>query len=193
MSQVSSKLIGMLAMLAIALPLGIGHGHDALASDAARREDKIKAAYIYNFIKFVSWPQSHPGDEVDPDLVREDLNVCAYGDKPLRGALSGIDGKTIGERKVTVFSDNPDPESVRCDVAFFSDLSRNAEAFAFGQFSKGSVLTISDELGFFERGGIIEFVYARGKLGFKINKSAAEEADLAVGTKLLLLSEDRRR
>ncbi len=39
----------------------------------ARSENEIKAVYLYNFIKFITWPQ---------EPTTSDINICIYGDSP---------------------------------------------------------------------------------------------------------------
>src|SRR5688572_10389597 len=62
------------------------------ADDVQRREDQFKAAYLFNFVKFVEWPSSAAADS---------LTVCFLGGKGVHDALAiGIDAKRVGARKL---------------------------------------------------------------------------------------------
>lgn len=162
--------------------------HVARADATPRKDARIKAAYIYNFIKFVSWPDQ--GEEENP---RADVTVCAYGRNPLDGALEEIDGKETAHGVIRVVTGDPRPSSQHCHVAYFSDLERTVERFAFGENLASPVLTISGSSGFRERGGIVEFEQVGAKIGFSINIEAAQEVDLKISSKLLLLSTNKGR
>lgn len=173
-------------VLLVVLTLGLVP-YGARAENSPRQDARIKAAYIYNFIKFVSWPDQAEGGA--PVTV----TVCAYGKNPLDHALDEIDGKEIAHGVVRVVTGDPDPNEYTCDVAYFSDLRRNVESFAFGIWSKAPVLTVSDTSGFRSRGGIIEIEQAGSKIGFAINVEKAEEVALKISSKLLLLSTNKGR
>lgn len=176
----------ILTVLLVAITCGL-LPYGVRADAALRKDARIKAAYIYNFIKFVSWPDQVEGGA--PVTV----TVCAYGKNPLDHALDEIDGKEFSRGAIRVVTGDPDPNEYACDVAYFSDLRRNVESFAFGIWSKAPVLTVSDTSGFRSRGGIIEFEQAGSKIGFAINVEKAKEVELNISSKLLLLSTNKGR
>ena len=67
-----------------------------VAEDYTTREYKIKAAFLYNFAKFVEWPEdSFSGD-------RSHLSVCIVGKDPFGEEIEFIKGKTVRNREVVI-------------------------------------------------------------------------------------------
>ena len=59
-------------------------------------EYQVKAAFLYNFAKFVEWPAA-PNEQKDP------LAICVLGQDPFDGALERVtQGKAINDRRIVI-------------------------------------------------------------------------------------------
>ena len=143
---------------------------------AAPREYQLKAAFIFNFIKFVEWP-SNSGP----------INVGILGDDPFQGELEKLETKRVGGRPVKV-SIIKDLNQARSYQAVFT--SDPATAQKLVKAVEGlPVLTISDAPGFSEKGGGITLMSSKNRIRFAINKATLEKSNLKASSKLLGLAE----
>lgn len=158
----------VLAVLALALP--------ALAQSAPTEYD-VKAAYLYNFGKFVKWP---------PNTSDPTLDICILGDDPFGDSLrSMVAGETIAGKPATVRNVDSVHNIAGCNILFISRAaSRRLQAILENVGNK-PVLTVSDISGFNDDGGIIEFVNQSGRVRFNINLTAAQRAGLNLSSELL--------
>jgi hypothetical protein len=155
----------------------------AAARGAATLEYELKAAFLYNFVKFVEWP---------PDAFvgeRSPLTLCVFGEDPFGGSLDGaVRGETLGERPLTIQRPDDLDELRDCQVLFVSRSERNRMAEVLARVEGAPVLTVGDADGFLRAGGMINFVLEENKVRFLINQTAAERGRLRISTKLLRLA-----
>jgi hypothetical protein len=142
-------------------------------------EYEVKAAYLYNFSRFVQWP-------VAAAAKGDSFPICVIGQDPfgriLDAALAGetVDNKTVVAKRVA-----KPQEAVNCRVLYvsLSEDSRLKEILA--ALDKSGVLTVSDIPDFSQRGGMIEFVTVAKRVRFAVNLTSAEEAGLMLSSDLL--------
>ncbi len=175
----ASRLFVALALVALGT-------RSAEAQGPASREYGLKAAYLYNFMKFVSWPSEAL------DGSPEHIVVCVHGEDPFVDNLDKIDGKPVGQRSVVVHRREDLLDLSQCHVVFIS--SRNAEPLdqVLNEAATAGVLTVSDIEDFIHLGGMIGFKLTRNRLQFEINLTAAERAGLRLRSRLLRLAVDVR-
>lgn len=140
-------------------------------------EAQVKSAYLYNFGKFVRWRAS---------AETESFDICVLGRNPFGSALSNtvagerIDGKNIVVRNVLGL------EGIsHCKILFISTSEEPRLKASFAASTRAGILTVSDIPGFAERGGMIGFVNAGGKIRFEVNVAAVSDAGLTVSSELL--------
>jgi len=141
-------------------------------------EYQVKAAYLYNFGKFVSWPaDAGPTSEFD---------VCILGTDPFGSLLdatvsdSTINGKRVIARRITRAQD-----AASCRVVFIAASESQRLGSDLAVLSKLHILTVSDNPHFLERGGMIQFVLEGDRVRFAVNLTAAQEAGLTLSSELL--------
>lgn len=145
-------------------------------------QDALEAAYIYNFIRFTSWPDE--GDDAP-------ATVLVAGDDRVRAAMQKIaaEANRSGYPRLRIDPCVRLSCLARPQVVFIgSDQEPHLQQWldkARGQ----PVLTVSDIPGFADRGGMIELVRHRNHLSFRINRQAIEAAKLYVSAQLLQLGE----
>lgn len=147
-------------------------------------EYKVKAVYLYNFTKFVSWPDTTPPGNTQA------LNICILGKNPFGSLLEPITHMKTQDRTITI----EDIEAVRtlekksCPILFISASEQGDVAELLRKTAQMHILTVSDIDGFARHGGIIGFVVKEDKVRLEINLSAARQAGLTISAKLLEIS-----
>jgi len=154
---------------------------DGCAQDAAVSEYQVKAAYLYNFAKFVEWPAESFSGASAP------FEICIFGRDPFGEVLQDITrGKLVNGRRFEIRGRVTAPaQALSCHILFVST-SATRQFHAILQGLQGrSVLIVGESEGFVERGGMINFVLEGGRVLFEVNQKAAQQAGLKISAKLL--------
>jgi hypothetical protein len=156
------------------------------AEPAASREDELKAAYLFNFAKFVEWPA---GAEARP------LTFCVVDARGISSALAAaVSDKHIGTRRLGVRSLSPAEPRDTCDLLYLASsavgtsLDTPGKEGPAGHRPEAPVLTISDAEGFARHGGMIEMFSEGNRIRFNINAENARRAGLRISSNLLRLA-----
>jgi hypothetical protein len=150
----------------------------AAAQTPAATEYQVKAAYLFNFGRFVQWPAA-----ASPDGP---FAICVLGHDPfgqiLDKTLTGvsIDGKTVVARRIGKAQDVADCRIVFISLSETSQLKETLRAL-----ERTSALTVSDIPEFAQRGGAIQFVVTGKRVRFEINLTIAQSAGLVLSSDLL--------
>ncbi len=148
--------------------------HSSLAD--ASVEYKIKAAYIYNFTKFVTWPKTES----------ETFNLCILGKEPFGTLLNSIESRTALGLPIKLIRLDHFDGSKQCHILFLGNAIREDVRDAI---ASAGILTVSEEKQFAKHGGMIGFVVKNGKVKLQINLVRAKQAGLEISAKLLEISE----
>ena len=152
-------------------------------------EYEVKAAMLYNFIRFVEWPSSAWKDSRTP------LVVGVFGSDPFGRVLDQtLQDKTYGGRPIQIRRLHALSEIDGCNVLFIARSERKHLADILRSAQGAGMLTISDMEDFVASGGAIGFVLVDSKIRFEINSSSASRSGLTISSKLLRLAlpTDRR-
>lgn len=174
--------------LAPALVLGIAALGvvPSLVSAQTPTEYEVKAAFLFNFIKFVEWPVEAFAD-VANDAVPVTIGVS--GENPFGNALDeAVRGKMVAGHRILVKRVRSTDDLARLHVLFLSDSDRERVGQFLQRIGDKSVLTISDIEQFCQSGGVIAFLTEHGKVRFEINLTAAERHRLKISSRLLTLA-----
>ena len=144
----------------------------------------MKAAFLLNFAKFVTWPTS------DESQYGSALAMCIVGEDPFGGALDRlVEGETMNGRPIRVVRVNKyEPQ---CRVLFVPASERNTAAI-LNQVGPG-VLTVGESPDFLRNGGMIDFFVDDRKVRFDVNRTAAERASLQISSRLLAVARSVQR
>jgi hypothetical protein len=148
----------------------------ATATAQDRPTHEIHAAMLYNFIKYVQWPnESEPGDFV----------VGVIGDENVFNTLkTWYDGKAKGTKKYVIKKLASANEAESCQVVYVGR-SKNKDFDIIKTSVTGkSILTITDGNGMGQKGSCINFKVIDGKLKFEINQAMVAGSSLKVSTQL---------
>jgi hypothetical protein len=164
------------AWLSIAAP-------PARAQETFTSEYEIKAAFLFNFAKFIDWP-------VKPTIEAESyFFIGVLGRDPFGDALEQtIGGKTVKGRNIVLRRFRHIAEYKPCDILFICESERPSLPEIVQRLRKESVLTVSDMLEFGRRGGMIYLFTEDNKVRFSIRTELTDKAGLRLGARLLSLS-----
>jgi len=141
-------------------------------------EYQVKAAMLYNFTRFISWP----------DTTGPVLRLCVVGDDPFGTALTAIDGEPVDSRTVTV-ARGVDPGSLEhCQVVFVSRSAQRMLPELLAALADRPVVTIGEGPDFVAQGGTIGLVVVDGKVRFDINAEGLKQRGVRISSKLLRLA-----
>jgi YfiR/HmsC-like len=158
-----------------------------LAAPAAGVQDTaseydVKAAFLYNFTKFVDWPPWAFHND------RSTVRLCVLGDDPFGESLREIAEGEVAGRRLTVLSVPAMNDPAGCQILFVSRSERERLPEILAAVRDAPVMTVSDTKGFLEQGGIINFVLEGSRVRFEINQEAADRARLKISSRLLRLA-----
>lgn len=149
-------------------------------------EYQIKAAFLYNFAKFIDWPAEAFASGGAP------LVIGVVGTDPFGSALDqAINGKNVAGRQLIVRRLKWGQNLRACHILFISSSERQHLPQIIQSLRGTSVLTVGDVGGFTQQGGIINFTLEASKVRFEINTRGADQAGLKVSSKLLQLGRSR--
>lgn len=165
--------IALPALLCCALLASLGR--PARAADV--REYQLKAAMVFNFIKFVDWPaQRLPASSTT-------IQVVVAGRDAYEVVAQTIGGKEAKGRTIAVSQYTGPQDLARCHLLFIS--ANGMRQFESGVGRTAGVLTVGETSSFARRVGIIGLKEQRNKLRFEINQQAAEQSGLTISSHLL--------
>ena len=143
-------------------------------------EAQLKTLYLFNFSRFVQWPES----KNDAKTFR----FCTYPENPFGAILHQLEQRTIQTKPIQI-NELKSVEDIKfCHVAFIAlDPGANLEKVA-AIAKKYHVLTISDQNEFVNKGGMIQMFIEKGKIRFNINFDTSQGASLQIDSKLLQLA-----
>lgn len=168
----------LLALLVAAL---VGGGiSPAEAASPPPLESQVKAAFLYQFTKFVEWP---------PQALRDNtIIIGVLGDSPVADALAAIEGQEAKGRTVVVKRFKGLDELEFAHILFLSPDAAGHLKEIQKRLEHSSTLLVSDVEGFARSGGMINFIMVGNKIRFEINVEAAEQARLRISSQLLKLA-----
>ncbi len=146
-------------------------------------EYRVKAAFVFNFAKFVEWPAAALKGPADP------ITICVLGN-PFGDLLEQtVNGKQIDQRRLIVrqLSDSADV-STGCAILFVA-AGKKRQADLLCRLKESPILTVGEAENFAAAGGVIGFKLEGEKVRLQINICAAERARLRISSKLLSLAE----
>lgn len=144
-------------------------------------EYDVKAAFLYNFVKFVTWPDHAFQDRDQPVML------CLAGVDPFAGALDGlVEGERAGDRALVVERlPSPAAPVSRCHLLFVPGSEHRRQRQWLAAAAGAPVLTVGETADFLEAGGIVQFVLEEQHVRFEIHPAPAEASGLLLNARLL--------
>lgn len=161
---------------ALACPTGLR------AESVLQREYEIKAAYLYNFINYIDWPDNAfpaPGGTITIGII---------GRNPFDAALDVLNGKQVKGRTLALKQITDMKDLDQCQIVFINSSEKDRLPELLGRLKDSRALTVSEIDGFAQQGGIINFISEHNKVRFEINPDAARRLGLNISSELLKLA-----
>lgn len=178
--RLSNLGVSGLAFAAVVAWVFTSGGSVPLARAQAPSEYEIKAAFLYNFAKFVEWPSDPSSNARDP------IVVCIAGNDPFGEILDQtILYKTANGHPFMIQRFRRAEDAKYCQILFTSSSDQTYIRSVLAILKGSSVLTVGETEGFLRLGGIINFALEENQVRFEINVDAAERARLKISSKLL--------
>jgi hypothetical protein len=141
-------------------------------------EAAVKTAFLYNFFKFIEWPETI----ADQTSYR----LCTTDNDQLGDSLIVLENKSIGNKPIVIRRGINGKDLKNCHMVFI-DSAENA-AVIIRELKGFPVVTVSDQTGFINQGGIIGMVQGDNHLGFEINLAASNAKGIHISVQLLKLA-----
>lgn len=168
------RLIGT-AILALALYAGGAFAQSASSPD-------IKAAFIFNFARFVAWPAARLADA-------QPITVGVIGDDAIADSLASlVKGKSIDRHSVVVKRLAAGDDVTQVHVLFVGTSAKNRVSDILARVGSSPVLTVSDLPRFCAGGGMIQLRNEDDRVRFDVGLDRAEASGLTISSKLLALA-----
>lgn len=171
------RIFGVFFLLTNFLSTPCGNAADSPPKGDRAVEYTVKVAFLYNFAKFIEWPQARR---------QGPLFVCLVGADPFGSLIDQIEGKTVRGRRIRLRRGEHGGDN--CHVLFIGDSEAPGLGEALEHWRRRGVLTVSDIDGFARAGGMIGFVTQADNVRLEINRAAIEGQGLTISAKLLEIS-----
>lgn len=144
---------------------------------------QLKAAFLYNFAKFIDWPPTSFQDDKSPFIIG------VLGNNPFGTDLNQmVAGKTINDHPILIANFHATTDVTNCQILFISSSEKKMFPAIIERLRSIPVLTVSESDGFLEAGGMVNFVQDSSKIHFQINNDAAKSSGLKISSRLLSLA-----
>ena len=155
------------------------------ASDSAKTlEYRIKAAFLYNFARFVEWPQEDAWNE-------RKLVIGVLGKDPFGPILDEtVRGKKTRGRPLEIKRLSHADDMASCDLVFVSSSERWRIETLLTALHGAQVLTVSETPNFLDKGGMINFVIENERVRIDLNLSTTRAAGLSVSSQLIRVARE---
>lgn len=141
-------------------------------------ESDIKAAFLYNFTKFIEWPALPQGSEP--------FRICVIGDPAFAQAVDRIiDGESLQGHPLRRIDPQTPQEARDCGILYVGAAETDRGMRIAAAVRQAPVLVVGEGPRFVSQGGAIAFVLDNNRVRFDINTTATSRAGLKVSSKLL--------
>ncbi len=192
-------IAGLILMLVwfCGIMLYAGYAKSQSQSSRSYQIFKLKAAFLYNFIRFVEWPEEKMSNEGKP------IVIGIIGKDSFGNVLEPLKGKKIKGRKVILkrfksfgeikqLDENTQKKELKAIGQSHLLFVCNSEKSHISELTKSireyNILTVGDMKNFLENGGIINFTMEQNKIRFDVNVTAAKDSNLKIRSQLLRLA-----
>lgn len=146
-------------------------------------EYEVKAAFIYNFARYVEWPSSAFAGPTDP------IRLCILGDDPFGEIVDRtLRGKTVAQHPFVVLRIEEIEKTRGCHIVFVSRAESERLGAVLAAVHGRPVMTIVDVEGAVQRGAILNFVLRDGRVRFAVNTGSAQRSGLSLSSQLVKLA-----
>jgi hypothetical protein len=177
------RLADITRLVALGLSMTCLCGTTGVAQTREGDEDQVRAAYLYNFAKFVEWPGGTQGKD-DP------VHICTIGNDRLGEVLQQtVAGKRANGRLVEARRLASVKDSSACEILFIGGTDPKRTLEILGALRRAPVLTVTEGEHFAALGAMVNLVRKDGSIELEINPEMAEAAGLKISSRLLVVAQ----
>ena len=143
------------------------------------QDDKFKALFIYNFTKYMEWPEAkHAGD----------FKIGVLGNSPITNELKAFTAKkTVGQQKIVVEEILAIADCPKYHIVFVPAKSSSNVVEITQLVANKGVLVVTDKPGLAVEASGINFIKDDGQQTFEISVKHINEQGVKAGKSLLSL------
>ena len=147
-------------------------------------EARVKAAYLFNFVKLAEWPAGALPPSPSP------LNFCVVGgdDDFLDVLRSTVAGKTVAGHEISVKAGGAIRDITSCQLVFVRSTEKSRTAAVVGGMAGARALLVGEDDSFLANGGMINLYLSDGKVRFHANPGALDHAHIVFDPSFLSLA-----
>lgn len=143
--------------------------------------NKIKAIFLFNFTRFIEWPESSFYSPESPFVIS-----VLGGTKEMNNYIEeSITGEIVGTHSIIVQHEDNERGPFNCHLLYICTTNYSQIKTALSSLENHNMLTVGESPDFIKLGGIIRFYTQDNKLRLQINTVAAKSAKLNISAKLL--------
>jgi hypothetical protein len=143
-------------------------------------EYEVKAAFLFNFSKFVEWPEGSFASAADR------ISICVLGQDPFGALLEhAVRDKRVNGREIAIQKTASVSRVAGCHILFIASSEQDRLDEILGRLADRPVLTVSDAESAAERGSIIGLTLDDKRVRFEVHLNAARRARLKLSSQLL--------
>jgi hypothetical protein len=173
-------LLVIAAALAVSIPA-------SAQGPAGTLEYQVKAAFLYNFAKFIQWPSEAFTETTSP------FTICVLGQDPFGAVLDeAVRGERIERRPLAIWRAEDPAATAGCHILFVSRSEEGRYRELLALVNTRRVLTVSEAPRFIDDGGHVSFFREGNRIRFTLNADALEHSELQVSSKLMQVADVRR-
>lgn len=147
-------------------------------------EYKLRAAYLYNFSKFIRWPDRVFTSEDDPFVIG------VLGKDAFLEISAVLESSKIGTHDISVRYYSKIDDIKACHLLYIHQKAPDFWQPLIRKLKKSDIVTVGEAGTFAKQGGMIQFMTIKKKLRFIINLKAAKAAGFDMDSRLLSLAFD---
>ena len=170
--------LGLVALLGLAPPSLVKATGSELVEDE-RKEFELKAAILFNFVRYTRWPREAFPEKDSP------FEVAVIGEDPFGKKLDELfRDQRFGSRPILVRRYAAKAKLGNPQVLFFHGLSKEREQELLAAIADRPILTIGEADGFAGR-GIVRLFIRKQRIAFQVSTRSMKKAGIKIGTELL--------
>ena len=169
--------------LLLSLLFSLSTGPLTLAQPTASDEYLLKAAFLYNFAKFVEWPEKTFADGHAP------LMLCVLGQDPFGPALDALTEKSIKGRPLRIARLSQPSGAGDCHILFIDRTELPHAPAILPALNGKAILTVCDDERCAQQGLMINLRTVNDKIQMEINVEAIQRTPLKVSSQLIKLAQ----
>ncbi len=180
--SISAGLRHIVAVTLCFLSLYTGSPNTHAQAQEPSAEYQLKAAFLYNFAKFVEWPVDTFPDSTTP------FTICALGNDPFGSSLDAIAGKTVRDRALVIKRIRSGGAVTGCQILYVSPNELPQVTGLLRSLHKAPVLTVCDIDACAETGLMLNLRMADNRVQLDINLEVVQQTPLKVSSQLIKLT-----